>query len=480
MTLDSGHLGPAGHRTWLPKKAQKLAPATDLPVKLKGRSCLSTASGTSSMTLRLGLTVGLLAMALAAPARAEPMVGDIPLPPVSPPRPAASACSGQPGLVFTTPVRPETEIVVAAVGDILLHGRLQRQAFAHPAGFHSLWGEVAAVLAAADVAYANLEGPIAEGVAKTGTLVDTAVDHFDDWVYSSYPMFNYHPSLATALVEAGIDVVSTANNHSLDRFAVGADRTLDALDQVGLAYTGTRPSSRPDAPWHAVTWAGDYRIAWLACTYGTNGIPDRAGQVLLCYDQRDVVLEEIARLAADPALDAVILTPHWGLEYWHRPDANQESLAQAAIDAGAAAVIGSHPHVVQPWARLVAADGREGFVLYSLGNFVSGQHELDRRTTLVLLLGLAEAETGRLAVAGARYLPLRFTPHGGADGRTLTLEMTERVGAADSEALLARHLGTANRHARHAALTTRDDCSAPAIIEHDVQVLTPTAGAAAD
>jgi poly-gamma-glutamate synthesis protein (capsule biosynthesis protein) len=431
------------------------------------------------MTLRLA--AALLALAMAAPAAAEPTVADIPLPPAPPPRPAEAdlpqGCAAQPRLAFATPVRPETEIVIAAVGDILLHGRLQRQAFAHPSGFHSLWEEIGPVLAAADVAYANLEGPIAEGVAKTGALVAGPVEHFDDWVYSSYPMFNYHPSLATALVEAGIDVVSTANNHSLDRFAVGADRTIAALEAAGLPYTGTRPGDRPDAPWHAVTPAGDYRIAWLACTYGTNGIPDRAGQVLLCYEERDEVLAEIARLAADPAIDAVILTPHWGLEYWHAPDANQESLAQAAIDAGALAVIGSHPHVVQPWRRLVAADGREGFVLFSLGNFVSGQHELERRTTLILLLGLAEAETGRLAVAGARYVPLRFTPYGGADGRTLTLEHTERVGAADAEALLARHLDAGNRHPLQAALTTRDQCSVPPLIqEAEMPAMTPTAG----
>jgi poly-gamma-glutamate synthesis protein (capsule biosynthesis protein) len=423
------------------------------------------------MIQRSACLAAFLALALAAPAAAETSLADIPLPPAPPPRPAEAAplpgrtdCAGLPRLHFTTPVRPETEIVVAAVGDVLLHGRLQRQAFAHADGFHSLWGEARALLAAADVAYANLEGPIAEGVAKTGAQVAGPVDHYDDWVYSSYPMFNYHPTLAEALAEAGIDVVSTANNHSLDRFALGADRTLEALAEAGVAHTGTRPSDRPDRPWHAVTDAGDYRIAWLACTYGTNGIPDRAGQVLLCYDQQDMVLAEIARLAGHPAVDAVILTPHWGGEYRLQPDAQQQALARAAIDAGALAVIGSHPHVVQPWQRLTAADGREGFVLYSLGNFVSGQHELVRRTTLVLLLGLAEDEAGRLAIAGVRYLPLRFTPYGGTDGRTLTLEATERVDARDAEMLLARALDAGNRHPLHAALTTRDACSAPPLL----------------
>jgi len=391
----------------------------------------------------------------------------VPLPPrrpTPPPLPAAltvpapPACDGEPMLRFVSETVPDSEIVIAFVGDVLLHGSLQRQAFAHPEGFRSLWAEVEDILQGADLAYANLEGPIAEGVDKVGGLAAAPVDRFDDWVYSSYPMFNYHPALAPALRAAGIDVVSTANNHSLDRFAVGADRTLLAVQAAGLAYTGTRPSDRPDAPWHAVTRSGDHSIAWLACTYGTNGIPDHAGQVLLCFEQQDEVLDTIARLSADPAIDAVILTPHWGNEYWHDPTDQQRALARAAISAGAAAVVGSHPHVVQPWERHVTAGGREGFVLYSLGNFVSGQRELPRRTSIILLLGLAETPDGGLTVAGARYIPIRFNFQGG-NGRPLTVQALDRLGAgADSLALLAGLLEPANVHAADAPLTTLTDC----------------------
>jgi poly-gamma-glutamate synthesis protein (capsule biosynthesis protein) len=395
----------------------------------------------------------------------------VPLPPhrpEPPPLPAAltmpapRGCNGEPMLGFVSETVPDSEIVIAFVGDVLLHGSLQRQAFAHPEGFRSLWAEVEDILQGADLAYANLEGPIAEGVDKRGGLAAAPVEHFDDWVYSSYPMFNYHPALAPALRAAGIDVVSTANNHSLDRFAVGADRTLAAVQAAGLAHTGTRPSDRPDAPWHAVTRAGPHRIAWLACTYGTNGIPDRERQVLLCFEQQDEVLAAIARLSADPAIDAVILTPHWGNEYWHDPTAQQRTLAHAAIAAGATAVVGSHPHVVQPWERHVTAGGREGFVLYSLGNFVSGQRELPRRTSIILLLGLAETPDGGLTVAGARYVPIRFNFQG-RNGRPLTVQALDRLGAgADSLALLARLLEPANLHAADAPLTTLTHCGGPA------------------
>ncbi len=407
--------------------------------------------------------------AVPRPARAPaPPPPRQPLPSGALPAPAEHVCPTPAGpmLTFTAAVRPETEIVIAAVGDVLLHGRLQRQAFGHPDGFRSLWRGVEDLLGAADLTYANLEGPMAAGVARGGGIVPVAaVERFDEVVYTSYPMFNYSPRLGPALREAGVDVVSTANNHSLDRFAVGVDRTIAALEAAGLPFTGTRPTGRPDHPWYAVTEARGARIAWLACSYGTNGMPDRHGQVLLCFDQRRTVLDTIADLSRRPGIDAVILTPHWGLEYVHRPGADQRSLAHEAIEAGAIAVIGSHPHVVQPWERHDTADGRQGFVIYSLGNFVSGQRELPRRTSVILLLGLARTPDGRLAVAGARHIPIRVTERGGPSGRDITVEAVDRLGAAGREHRdhLARLLHPANRHPPRPPFTTIGGCAAPAI-----------------
>lgn len=335
-------------------------------------------------------------------------------------------------LAFTTPVDSTSEITIAAVGDVLPHARLQRQAFAEADGFASLWREVADVIAAADIAYANLEGPTARDIGKDGREVAAPVDHYDDWVYSSYPMFNYHPRLPGDLAASGFDIVSTANNHSLDRYAIGADRTLEAVTAAGLAHSGTRPSGDPNRPWHTITDVAGRRIAWLACTYGTNGVPDRAGQVLLCFEQRQRVLDTVSALASDPDIDAVVLTPHWGVEYTHTPGPDQVELAHLAIEAGAVAVIGNHPHVIQPWERYVATDGREGFIAYSLGNFVSGQFELPRRTSLILVLGLANDASGRLAVAGARYVPLAMTNSASARQPTFGVDAAARTGAADS------------------------------------------------
>lgn len=324
-------------------------------------------------------------------------------------------------LVFEKACAEGDRLTISAVGDVLLHGRLQKQAFGADLGFESLWHPVSDLMAAADVAYANLEGPTAAGVDKRGRDVSDPGAIFDDVVYSSYPMFNYHPSLLDDLVDSGVDVVSTANNHSLDRWALGADRTIDALEARGLPFTGTRRSDGTGA-WHTYTEAKGFKLAWLACTYGTNGIPDRKDQVLLCHEDRDTVLSTIRDLAAEDGVDAVIVTPHWGSEYRANPNQKEVDLAHAMLDAGATAIIGSHPHVLQPWERYLTADGREGFVIYSLGNFVSGQRHLPRRSTLLLYLGLTRTADG-VVVNGARYVPLHMTSEDGV----MQLDVIDRV-----------------------------------------------------
>ncbi|MCM2322217.1 MAG: CapA family protein [Oligoflexia bacterium] len=316
------------------------------------------------------------------------------------------------GLSFSRACEAGAKLTIAAVGDVLLHGPLHRQALRETHGHESLWLEARPLLEGADLAYANFEGPAAHGVDSAGRAVTDPGRVFDDRVYTSYPQFNYHPFLITDLLASGIDVVSTANNHSLDRKSLGVDRTIDNLRSAGLPFTGTRKRGE-EASWHVVTRANGFAVAWLACTYATNGIPDRDAQVLDCYRHKSELLALVRTLSEDRAIDAVIVTPHWGVEYQHTPETQEVMLAQALIEAGATAVIGSHPHVLQPWQKHVTADGREGFIIYSLGNFVSGQQPQPRRATIVLHLGLTRTWGGKAHVNGVRYVPATMTSDNG-------------------------------------------------------------------
>lgn len=329
-------------------------------------------------------------------------------------------------------------VTVAAVGDVLLHAFLQQDAGQQPNGFATQLSPAAPFLRMADITVANLEGPAARGVLPGGGERDLPPGVFyDGAVYSGYPTFNFHPSIVPALAGAGVDVVQTANNHAMDRGPLGVDRTLQALDAAGLAHTGTR--ARGDGgPWHSTVTAGGHRIAFLACSYSTNGRADPHGQVLLCYEDETEVLATIRRLTADPAIDATILLPHWGQEYVETPDANQRRLARAALEAGAAAVIGTHPHVLQPVETLTTSDGRRGVVAYSLGNFLSSQWRLNQRSSVILYLDLLPGPTGLEAQPPA-WLPTRVTRY--VNG-TVVQPAEQAVDGAQSIAHVARMLGT--------------------------------------
>ena len=145
-------------------------------------------------------------------------------------------------ITFKGPVRVPELVTIAAVGDVLLHDSVQRFAGNRRDGFMSLFGPVTDLIQGADIAFANLEGPAAAGITKSGRATAPPQRLWDRWVYTGYPMFNYHPSIVRDLKTAGFDVLQTANNHSMDRFAVGVDKTIDVIeDAIRLQRASTDP-----------------------------------------------------------------------------------------------------------------------------------------------------------------------------------------------------------------------------------------------
>ncbi len=330
-------------------------------------------------------------------------------------------------------------VVIAAIGDVLLHHELQIQAFAADDRHRNIWRSIEDLLRRADITYANLEGPMATGIDKHGDDVGDPGEVFDKVVYTAYPRFNFHASVAVDLKRSGIDVVSTANNHALDRQAIGVDLTISALKAAGLRFTGTRASDDADGNWHTVIRRKGLRIAFLACTGLLNVRPDSGGQVLRCRGK--AFERRVAALAKSRRIDALIVTPHWGKEYETAPREREIELAKRWAEAGATAIIGSHPHVLQPWQNYPTSDGREVLIHYSLGNFASHQPELPKRSTILLYLGIGRDADGITRVRGVRYLPL----HVRQDSDQFFVESIDRVGGpADARALIVDMYGEAN------------------------------------
>jgi poly-gamma-glutamate synthesis protein (capsule biosynthesis protein) len=323
------------------------------------------------------------------------------------------------GIYFRDACATGERVTIAAVGDLLFHSHLQQQALTKGSSFARFWDAVIPIFKRTDIVYGNFEGPAARGVGPGGREVRDAgkadLRTYDRRVQAGGEnrvlVFNYHPAAVADVRDGGFHVLSTANNHAADRGPLGIDRTIDALEGANIAFTGTRRrgESEHDRPWSTLTRARGFNIAWLACTYGLNGMPDPNNQVMHCYSRRGEprpeLLAEIRRLAASPAIDAVILTPHWGTEYAHVPSLSERRLAHAAIEAGATAVIGAHPHVLQPWEKVTTLDGREGVIFYSMGNFISGQVGTARRASAIGLLELVRAANGKARLTAVGYVP---------------------------------------------------------------------------
>jgi poly-gamma-glutamate synthesis protein (capsule biosynthesis protein) len=248
------------------------------------------------------------------------------------------------------------EATFGAIGDILIHDRVYNDAKTQASyDFKPMFEHIKPILEEPDLLLANQETILG------GTAIGV----------SSYPMFNSPQEVGDALIDAGIDIVSTANNHSLDKGEKGLKASLDYMDQIGLPHVGTSRSANERQTLKIMNING-IKAAYLSYTYGTNGIPVPKGKdYLVNLIDKPFMQEEIHR--AKNEADIVIMSLHWGNEYQLQPTDEQKELAKYLVDEGVDIIFGHHPHVLQPMEWIEAKDGRKSLVVYSLGNFLSGQ-----------------------------------------------------------------------------------------------------------
>lgn len=293
---------------------------------------------------------------------------------------------------------------VSAVGDVLIHQAPYRSVIGNKDGFYHLWSKIAGAFSGADISYANLEGPAALGISSRGSFQGDLGFVYDGTVYSGTNfLFNYHPRVIADLARAGITILSLANNHSMDRRALGIDRTIEAMDQAEMKFTGVKSSNSSHRKFWTLTRAKGMTIAWISCAEHLNGNSDSKSQVLKCRGSE--ILEQIEALRQNSKVDAIIVTPHWGEEYQHSPTSGQRALAKAYAQAGASAIIGNHPHVLQSFEMLKTSDNRQVPVAYSLGNFISGQGAIAKNTSAVLYLDFQKTEGQTWTVTHVSALP---------------------------------------------------------------------------
>ncbi len=196
-----------------------------------------------------------------------------------------------------------------------------------------------------------------------------------DLPVAGFPRFNVPAAYLKDLKETGFDIVSTANNHSMDTELEGVFSTMEAAKEAGLDYVGSFKDKSDRILFKEVKGV---KLAFLAYTYGCNGrenliVPREEVENLGYLSDEDQIKKDIGRAKAQGA-DFVIVYPHWGIEYQSMPNDAQITLGRKMIDWGADLVIGNHPHVVEPVEVYQAEDGRKGLIAYALGNFISYQN----------------------------------------------------------------------------------------------------------
>ncbi|MFE6199818.1 CapA family protein [Streptomyces sp. NPDC057838] len=219
--------------------------------------------------------------------------------------------------------------------------------------------------------------PMLDGIRPVVSGADLALCHMEtvygeNGDYTGYPTFKSPPEVAPALAATGYDGCSTASNHTLDDGADGIRRTLDALDRAGVRHAGSARTEQ-EARTVTILQAGPAKVAHLAYTYDTNGIPLPEGQpwAVNLVDEARILAD--ARAARGAGADVVVVSLHWGTEWQDAPDERQLSLARGLTAARTGGrpdidlILGTHAHVPQAYEKVNGT-----WVIYGMGDQIAG------------------------------------------------------------------------------------------------------------
>ena len=277
--------------------------------------------------------------------------------------------------------QPEkSTITLLFAGDLMQHG-VQFKAAQQPDGsydYEECFRYITDEIRSADVAIANFETTVAGGTPTT------------------YPQFNSPDEWLYAANRAGFDILLTANNHSVDKRAIGITRTIQKMDEIGVPHIGTYANwAEREKEYPYILEKNGFRIAILCYTYGTNGIRVPEPCVVNLIDT--VQIKKDIQKARSKNPDCIIACMHWGIEHALTPNQEQTRLADFLIREGVDHVIGGHPHVIQP----IEIRDDKHVVAYSLGNYISNMSHPNNDGGMMVKITLEKNDSiTKLANAG--------------------------------------------------------------------------------
>lgn len=257
------------------------------------------------------------------------------------------------------PALEATNVTLGIIGDVLVHGSVWQSGVNSDGtrNYDHLFEHVKSDIEAFDIAALDQE---------------TILGGLSVGEFSGYPTFNSPQEFADAEVAAGFDVILHANNHCIDKGLAGIKSEFAYWREhyPDVVVTGMADSEEVAAEVPVIERSG-HKIAILNYAQDTNGIPLPSDATWCVRMLEDSKVESDFAKAKELGAEAIVVCPHWGEEYAAEPNDYQLSWAQKFVDLGATAIVGNHPHVVQPFDWYENADGARVPVWWSLGNFVS-------------------------------------------------------------------------------------------------------------
>ncbi len=265
--------------------------------------------------------------------------------------------------------KDEYTATLIMAGDALIHDAIYNDAYIgqNKYDFNYIFSEIATVVKKHDLAFYNQETII--GGKNMGL--------------STYPRFNSPEEIGDALIKTGFNLISLANNHSLDKGEEGIINSINYWNKKEAFISGTYDSFENRNKYNVRT-INNISYTLLSYTTSTNGlkVPEGREYLLNIYDP-EIVKNDIEKYKNK--VDLILVSMHWGEEYNHEPNTQQKKIAQHLSELGANIVIGHHPHVIQPIEYI-----NNTLVVYSLGNFISAQIGLNKLIGLIVSLDIVK------------------------------------------------------------------------------------------
>jgi len=219
---------------------------------------------------------------------------------------------------------------------------------------------------------------------------------------SGNPRINAPESFLTAVLGAGFDVLTTANNHIYDYGADGLIKTMNKLDEYGVPHTGAY--AKPEDKKPLIVDVKGIKLGILAYTNVLNNKPNSSNAYMVDRYKEDLVAADI-QAAREAGADFIVVCVHWGNEHTHKPTSGQRKMAAFIANAGADIILGAHPHCTQPFESIETDRGAVP-VLYSLGNFISSMGQTIHKDGVIVSMVLEKAaDTGETKLADLSYIP---------------------------------------------------------------------------